>query len=830
MGEMQKDLVLDSTSYAYVLDTTKGNISCWVGPTKTSLSTSDQLVVFNEKTKKFEPARYDEAIKLFTTAPEGWYVALKNPEYDGKHPQRGAANSLPERMDIGKKINIPGPVSFALYPGQMAKVIKGHTLKSNQYLLARVYDEYKANYCNNGSDSDRVSCEKEADEKARTKVERVKYVNGQTLVIKGTDISFYIPPTGIEVIPAKGNEYVREAVSLEKLEYCILKDEDGTKRYVHGPAVVFPEATEKFLLSDNGKSVKYKAIELSEISGVYVKVIEDYEENGVQYKTGQELFITGKEQMIYYPRPEHTFISYGDTVKHHAIAIPKGEGRYIMNRKTGDIKTIVGPAMYLPDPREEVVVKRTLSKKQCNLWYPNNNEVLSANGYGYGRRATDDYAMSVGDALKSINNTVNTVNSSTTTTAAYSYSPCDVTTGMIDLLPETNNSGNVKRKNEYTAPRTIDLNKSKFEGAVTLDVWTGFAVNLISKDGTRQVVRGPQTIILDYDQTLDVLQLSTGKPKTTDKLEDTVFLRYENNRISDIINVVTSDSVEVELKLSYLVNFNPDKQDKWFSIDNYVKHLCDWARATLKNYIKGVSVQELFYANTDIVKDALGLESGNAVPFEQNGMELFEAEVLAIRLPDHIYEMIQEKNEEVLEKELAKQSAEKQLVIEKEILNINKEKGLANHNYLMAKIEATAEEDRRSYEISCAQEEAEDNEAKRVLEASAELQELQDIIHAAELEREEKEREAKLEHERKLAEIEKQKLEARATAMKEVLSSIGTDLAMAMNNSNNKDVVEAIAKAVSPYAIANNEGVSDAINKLVRGTALEDVIAGVMNK
>lgn len=358
MGEMQKDLVLDSTSYAYVLDTTKGNISCWVGPTKTSLSTSDQLVVFNEKTKKFEPARYDEAIKLFTTAPEGWYVALKNPEYDGKHPQRGAANSLPERMDIGKKINIPGPVSFALYPGQMAKVIKGHTLKSNQYLLARVYDEYKANY-NNGSDIN--ACESESERKTE-KTKRNKYVNGQTLVIKGTDISFYIPPTGIEVIPARRDEYVREAVSLEKLEYCILKDEDGTKRYVHGPAVVFPEATEKFLLSDDGKSVKYKAIELSEISGVYIKVITDYEENGVQYKTGQELFITGKEQMIYYPRPEHTFISYGNTIKHHAIAIPKGEGRYIMNRKTGDIKTIVGPAMYLPDPREEVVVKELYLK------------------------------------------------------------------------------------------------------------------------------------------------------------------------------------------------------------------------------------------------------------------------------------------------------------------------------------------------------------------------------------------------------------------------------------------------------------------------------------
>jgi hypothetical protein len=52
----------------------------------------------------------------------------------------------PEDMEIGKKINIRGPVSFALYPGQMAKVIRGHALRTNQYLLARVYEADAANH------------------------------------------------------------------------------------------------------------------------------------------------------------------------------------------------------------------------------------------------------------------------------------------------------------------------------------------------------------------------------------------------------------------------------------------------------------------------------------------------------------------------------------------------------------------------------------------------------------------------------------------------------------------------------------------------------------
>ena len=175
-----------------------------------SLSQSDTLVYFDTKTKKFIPCnRYEDAIQLVTTAPEGWYIALKNPAPGNKHPQPGTSNSIPENMEIGKKINIPGPISFALYPGQMAQVIQGHTLRSNQYLVAKVYDADSLNT----TKEDRDASENEP-----------YFVNGQVLIIKGTEISFYIPPTGIEVKainndPSKG--YVRDAVTLERLEYCI---------------------------------------------------------------------------------------------------------------------------------------------------------------------------------------------------------------------------------------------------------------------------------------------------------------------------------------------------------------------------------------------------------------------------------------------------------------------------------------------------------------------------------------------------------------------------------------------------------------------------------
>lgn len=810
MDNIQKDLVLSVNEYALVLDETKGNVSCWVGPVKTSLSTSDKLVAFNERTKRFEKCSYENAIQLFATAPEGWYIALKNPAENNKHPNAGTANSLPEKMNIGTKINIPGPVSFALYPGQMARAIKGHALKSNQYLLARVYD----------ADSLNETKENEED----------KYINGQILVIKGEDVSFYIPPTGIEVIPINEhyiNGYVRDALTLERLEYCILKDENGTKRYIHGPAVVTPKATEKFVADPQTDSIKYSAIELSEISGVYVKVIADYEENGRKYKIGEELFITGKDQMIYYPRPEHTFITYNDKIKHHAIAIPKGEGRYIMNRKTGVIKTVTGPAMYLPDPREEVVVKRTLTKTQCELWYPGNEEVLIANGHKCLtiNNVSPSRRYDHVDALEA---SLSSVVGSTTAVSAAFYDT--VTAVNIANLPKTASGSGVARSNEYSAPRTLNLNNGKFEGAVTLDIWTGFAVNVISKDGSRKVIKGPQTIILDYDQTLDMLQLSTGKPKTTDRLERTVFLRHENNRISDLISATTKDSVDVSIKISYLVNFDEKLQDKWFSVDNYVKHLCDWARAEIKEFISTCNVEELYHKPAILVKTALGLNENkeNIITFEENGMMLSGVEVLKLDLDAHVADLIEQSHLTVLEAQLNKKATEEKAEIQKEILAINAEKSKLNSEYLIEKMKFEAAERELADNIKYKQQQMEDEEEKRHAEARSELTLLEDLVHESKLRRLEKEMELRMTEQNRKADIDRANTEAQAEAIVKVLDKIGPELAAAMNDANNKEIIAAMMKSVSPYAMARNEEVSEAVNRLVRGTALEEVVKKMM--
>ena len=819
---MQKDLVLSINEYAYVLDRTKGNVLCHVGPTKTSLSQSDELVRFEPKSKKFRPCGYNEAISLFASAPENWYLVLKNPTKSGRRPTAGTSNNLPEDIEIGRKINIPGPVSFALYPGQMAKVVKGHALRTNQYLLARVYDAARAS----------VEGGQVIDADGNVVVpEKKDYVNGQILVIKGTDISFYIPPTGIEVIPLQNNDalgYIRDAVTLERLEYCILKDEDGNKRYVHGPEVVFPEPTESFVTSPKGGFI-FRAIELSKISGIYVKVIAEYaDDDGTVHPVGEELFITGDNQMIYYPRPEHAIINYDEKILHHAIAIPDGEGIYVMNRMNGEIKTVRGPAMYLPDPRVEVVVKRKLSQRECNLWYPGNQTALAYNAGLTEKSLEKAIAKSVKAATANLD-------SSTATAYSVTNSVNNINREFQTLAYLESNAG-ISRGTSYTKPRTITLD-NKYDGVVSLDVWTGYAVNVVSKNGTRKVVRGPQTILLDYDQTLEELQLSTGKPKTTDKVEHTVFLRYENNKVSDIISVETKDFVECSVKVSYCVNFDPAYMDSWFSVDNYVKYLCDRIRSLLKREVKKHTIEDFYQNYSDIVRNIAIDYSENTTSekasnkhegrfFRENGMFVKDCEVLSLTVESEIAEILESHQRDMVEKSLELSDAEARVKVAEALFDAEKKENELASTKLINRMNLQGEEARRKLEIQAEVNRKQEAEKQAAKQAEKDMQVLIDAIHEAEMARKQKETDANIAEKQALADIEKAKQEAYAKTVADVMKSIQPDLVAAIQAQSDSKVFNSIATGIAPYAIGNGESAAEFVDRLLHGTTLE----GIVNK
>lgn len=843
-----KDLVLAPNEFAYISDETKGNVDVYVGPHKTSLAGTDQPVIFNQLTKRFETTNLETAKQVQTIAPEGWYVVLKNPAADNKHPAPGTRQGNSD-LQTGKKVNLPGPVSFALYPGQMAKVLQGHHIRSNQYLLVRVYDENAARtHAASAVVKKKIDITPAEGETENTTTSEVSFdvtslTMGQCIIIKGTEVSFYIPPTGMEVVPDERGNLVREAVTLERLDYCLLKDEDGNKRYVQGPAVVFPKPTEVFESREvNGETTRrFTAIELNDNSGIYIKVIAPYEENGKQYKVGDELFITGKSQMIYFPREEHAIVKYGEHEIHFGIAIPAGEARYVLNRNDGNIRLIAGPKVFLPDPRTEVVVRRILDARLVQMLYPDNQAALEHNAKIAGLDL-DTYLGTPNPSMAG-----GGLESTYTVNAAMALESYGATRGIAvaDNLRARKLGGpsakgfagdGFNRKGQYTEPRTITLN-TKFDGAVSFDVWTGYAVKLVQKSGKQRVVVGPATVVMEYDEAPQVLGLSTGKPKTTDRLHKTAFLMIKANKVSDVLDVETRDYCKLKLKLSYRVDFEGDNH-KWFDVENYVKFLCDHMRSKVRNAVMKIGIEE-FYGNAveHLRNVCLGVaaegQSRPGTTFAENGMRIYDVEVLGVELESkEIQNLLVNAQREVINQTLSLAAARRGLDHTRESEKIKQQIALAQAETKEKNLTLSQQQLVTQLQFDLASIQA---EAKREMEREEKNLEAQkarnDIAELANLARQRNaEVDAYL-----TQQVQNQRLEwirAEVEAVVEKAKAVSPDLIAALNAFGERAMVEKVAEAMAPLSIlgGGKQSVAEILGNMLQGTVLAKHLPTAVDK
>jgi major vault protein len=868
-GRRERDMILAPNEYAFISDETKGEVNAFVGPNKQSLAGTDRCVTFDLKTKRFRPTDFATGIQTFQTAPEGWYIVLKNPAENDKHPSGNGKLSTPN-LRVGKKINISGPASFALWPGQMAKVVQGHSLRSNEYLLCRVYDEEaaRANWSKaviktqtdavtttTESESPTAAKSRKAASEQRTSsdIPTEKDLSmGKLFVVRGTEVSFYIPPTGIEVV-TEGDKYVREAVSLERLEYCLLLDQDGNKRYVRGPAVVFPKPTEKFVDAaiksnpDKARAKKFRAQELTPTSGIHIRVIAAYtEEDGTERKAGEELFITGATDPVYFPREEHAIIKYGEQDVHFGIAIPAGEARYVLNRLTGEVTIIQGPKIFLPDPRSQVIAQRALPLNLCSLIYPGNDIALAINAERLGVE-DQDYLGAAGANAAFLNS--NYVRSETENEAYAAVAAVATPEGarrgfMIKGSSKALPGDAFDRKSKFTAPRSVILN-TKYDGAVTVKPYTNFAMLLV-RGNDRRLVQGPGTFMLEYDEVPQVMTLSTGKPKTMDKPFQTVYLQVKNNVVSDIVEVETKDYCRLNVKLSYRVNFEGDSS-LWFNVDNYVKFLCDHMRSKLRNAVQKLNIEDFYSNHTEILRDIiLGKSTGDGKPragttFAENGMRIYDVEVLGVQMQNSdVEKMLVAQQREVIQNTLILAGERRKLAYIQESEEIKRQVAETNAETSRQKMLLEAEAARRQLELDLTRiETASKSEQERIAKASesaaaqAALQlaneKAQAEQTAVQLQVQQATDAQRLEQAKANQALELAKLEAQVTALVEKAKAVSPDLIAALNSFGERAMVEKVSEAMAPLSILGGGSVVDVLKKLLEGTALAKQLEPAMN-
>lgn len=822
--QRERDLVLPANEYALILDQTKGHISVHTGPTKQSLSQTDQPVIFDERTRRFTACELSRSVQPFCLAQQGSYVQLENPSAEDKneHPSVGSSPATP-KLNHGQKVNIPGPISFALWPGQLARVIQGHSLRSNQYLLVRVYDDVTAR------ENLAAAVVKTVDGEAQKRKELIKAEElaiGKLIIIKGTEVNFFIPPTGLEVIPDSDGSYVREAVSLERLEYCLLLNQNGTKRYLKGPAVVFPEPTEMFVEEDGSR--KFRAIELNMNSGIHVKVISSYKDEvtGKDYLAGDELFITGKEQRIYFPREEHAIIRHNSQQIHHGVTLPRGEARYVLDKDKGVIECTKGPQIFLPDPRKQIIVKRILTESQCSLMYPGNAQALQ-----YNKHLTNLHAQQVvkdsdtrkemqtrGRLTKGVREPSMEVMYLSASAAAPAAAAFNAGSSVVGDSFDYNTT-------DYQQPQSITID-NKFDGAVTISPWTGYAVVVKNKAGDREVVLGPASRTLEYDEELEVLALSTGKPKDDRHLLKTVYLQVENNKVSDVIDVETSDFTKARISVSFRVNFIGDSK-KWFNVANYTKLLSEHMRSKVRRTVMQYNV-EFFYRNAaDIVRDVvLGKpddgEQRKGFTFTENNMHIYDVEVLEVELLDREVQNLlaniqREGIDHTIRKVRLDRDVEAAVMIEeaarkKFTLQANSEQKKNELQRLAIKdaqiledVRFAAQREKTAHDIETAKSSVEIHEISLSKEALTLAQ--------------------KINHRRQELEIRAEEIKQETDSVVEKAKAISPQLISALQTFGDRVTIERLGAALSPFGIIDmvkGASVTDTFKRLLKGSPVEN--------
>lgn len=826
-------VVLKPGQFVHTWDKSSGEVNVHVGPCP---SISEVLVLLDKKGEFIEVKRDEGGIQNFIKAVTGQYIALENPAVQKKEFKAG--KNQPVELKTGKTVNTPGPFYQPLWPGQVVSVIDGHKLAYDEYLIVRVYDEVEEGKeevqaavresDDPGKDPDKEK--KDIKEKVE-KVEKVISLKGKPIgymtVIKGKDVSFYIPPTGVEVVKDDKENYVRKAVVLSDMEFCAIRDEKGVIHYHRGPGVVFPNnAYAAFVI--NEKAVRgqdnriFKAYTLlTNEKALHLRVIKGFDKErgdevlprGFKWKEGRKSFEAGEEILIrdldciFFPFDEIEVIA-----EISAVSILDGEGIYVQSLLTGKVEVVEGPKMRIIDPREEKQVIRDLS--------PGDEELLGGVGIYVYTDSSDN--------------------------KSFPFERATLTGGLSERTRQ-------------------DKDRIK-DKAILVYAPSGMAVMRVGDDGegnvVREVVLGPAKFFLGWNEWLEALVLSTGKPKDTDKMLKSYFLRVEGNRVSDIITAHSADGTAFEVKVSYRVSFRGDDSVKWFTDSNYVKLLCDHMRSRLKGAAKQKDIAYIFKNHVEMVRDTvLGKkeESGQRsfAVFNENSMTAYDVEVLSFEIQDkEIEKLLQKSEQDAVKQEIEIKTEAQNHAHETKRQEIQRQTDLEQHKTRIMDLDNKRAETTKKHEIGLLETEQTEVRELRIKGKEKAVGAVEAEMIRAKLEaqlgdksiQEEKNNEfaidkarseaeaARIKHEEvqaneaAMAKIEADKLAAETEATVEVNASISQELIAAIQTHGQMAFAASIAENFSVPAMLEGKSVADIAGRALAGIpAIAGIIKDVLN-
>lgn len=608
----------------------------------------------------------------------------------------------PKQLKNGTRAMIPGPCSFYLRPGQRCEVRDAHELASNQYLVVKVYggvDPTAPYYEITARSAQITSATVEEDAPADDiSTSEINLTRGQLIVIRGLDTQLYIPPTGVDVVPdlsvdGNGRQVTADAAR-RILKEMPLPEFSREPDIADREFIVAEQSTEELEAEPQRYSKRSRRSKTDQSPRRRQAIQQQLSQRPAappRLEGGSDGSLTSETIQALLSSPIHRSALEREVRKNRLIrqAVVLGEKEFcVILDADGKRQIKVGPARVFPGPYDTFLTEGSSNRiyyayellPQRGLWlrfirqipreklaarlprgaelpqeiyYPGDEMILTGvnsfffpfneieildplNGQPhFGNDHTETFIEAIGIDQKS-GIYVRDLESG----------EARLVRGKRSYLVDPRKEVQITRRvpteqwNLWIAegePHKKTLKPMVTPWAISITVPPNTAIMAASSDGYR-VIQGPCMELLEYEETLVSMTLSTGTPKADKQVIKTCFLRTVGNRVTDVIRAQTADFVELHIRVSYQVTFDDAHKDQWFTHENYVGVLCDHLRSLVRSRCRQLSLTALWPNVPGVIRDTIlgeKTEQGRTGrPFGENGMRVTEVEVLSSTILD----------------------------------------------------------------------------------------------------------------------------------------------------------------------------------------------------
>ncbi len=681
--------------FLWVQDDDKGEVVLHVGPTMVSPTAADR-VVCDDGEGGFTEDSYYRPQKMIELS-DHQYGVLYNPLLEPDQGPNGRfkpGRNESRPLRNGTRSMIPGPCSFYLRPGQRCEVRDAHELASNQYLVVKVYGDvdesapYYAITQKSAGILEATAADVGGSSSAMPADKGEELHRGQLIVIRGLDTQFYIPPTGVDIVPDTSSDSSGMELSADAARHLIGELKEKAEAEAVRRESERRQAEEEQVQAQ--EEMQKKRRRKSKAAPPPVQQAARFRQRAVpagappQAQAAIPVNLLAESAAL-----RRTLEKKARSIRLIREAVVLGEKEFcVIIDADGKRQIHVGPARVFPGPYDqfqtagsrdrvydayELLPQRALwlrviskvSKKELagrfpqgfelskEVFHPGDEILLTGvSGFFFPFNEIEVLSPDTGLALIGNDHTQVFIEAIGIDQKSGIYVR-DLTTGEVRLVRgkqtylvdprkeiHITRTVNAKQWNLWIAPseqHKVAREPIVTPWAVSVIVPHKSAVMAASADGHR-VIEGPCVTLLSYEETLVPLRLSTGTPKREDELIETCFLRTTGNRVSDEIVLESADFVEFRVRVSYHVSFLPEQRDRWFNHPNYVQVLIEHLRSKLRGVCRQKSLTSVWPTLADTIRDTvLGLKTDKGrkgCRFAENGMTVYEVEVLSAEIVD----------------------------------------------------------------------------------------------------------------------------------------------------------------------------------------------------